>query len=497
MSDPGLQTGDGSSRPGPPPATLAALAGALVVAGCAWLRTDLDRALALQGLAWLTLAAAVCAPLLLPAAVRRSRPSLLGLAPLAVALAVPPLGLWLPAWVVAIPLAALTVAGGGRVATALRWSWRGVAAGLLCAVVLALAVVVHHSASLSQPILAPELARIGELNRDAYYHAALVNGILEQGVASTATDGVRALVYPVGTHYWLAGLAGSTGTPPLLAIPLVVQVLGPPLLLYALGFAGALLGGGGLRQSGIAAVAAILGLFAYDAVGPNSLTNPGTVLFAWPPLAVAAAGRLAPLEPGGRSGAGGLGVAAVAAAAAVLLATVGTLGSGTRPLFDGFYRQMAALQVYGDIERPLRDRSFDWEVVRRGRMFPADVTKLAARSAGQRFLDEVDRLRPAGGRPAVFVPPDNTVFWGLVRSCEAKPLLVPAAAGVPMLLGMPPLAMTDCLDRMVWYDLQKTYGDAHTRALSEAELCLHARERNVDTVIVLGAAGSDAIACEG
>ena len=300
---------------------------------------------------------------------------------------------------------------------------------------------------MSQPILAPELARIGELNRDAYYHAALVNGILEQGVASTATDGVRALVYPVGTHYWLAGLAGSTGTPPLLAI---------------------------------------LGLFAYDAVGPNSLTNPGTVLFAWPPLAVAAAGRLAPLEPGGRSGAGGMGVAAV-----------GTLGSGTRPLFDGFYRQMAALQVYGDIERPLRDRSFDWEVVRRGRMFPADVTKLAARSAGQRFLDEVDRLRAAGGRPAVFVPPDNTVFWGLVRSCEAKPLLVPAAAGVPMLLGMPPLAMTDCLDRMVWYDLQKTYGDAHTRALSEAELCLHARERNVDTVIVLGAAGSDAIACEG
>ena len=256
MFDPGLQTGDGSSRPGPPPATLAALAGALVVAGCVWLRTDLDRALALQGLAWLTLAAAVCAPLLLPAAVRRSRPSLLGLAPLAVALAVPPLGLWLPAWVVAMPLAALTVAGGGS---------RGDGAPMVVARSRRRAPVRRGArarggraphASLSQPILAPELARIGELNRDAYYHAALVNGILEQGVASTATDGVRALVYPVGTHYWLAGLAGSTGTPPLLAI---------------------------------------LGLFAYDAVGPNSLTNPGTVLFAWPPQL----GGWPQLEPGG------------------------------------------------------------------------------------------------------------------------------------------------------------------------------------------------------
>ena len=453
MFDPGLQTGDGSSRPGPPPATLAALAGALVVAGCVWLRTDLDRALALQGLAWLTLAAAVCAPLLLPAAVRRSRPSLLGLAPLAVALAVPPLGLWLPAWVVAMPLAALTVAGGGRVATALRWSWRGVAAGLLCAVVLALAVVVPTR--LVEP--ADPGARAGP-DRRAQSRRVLSRRARERDPRTgRGVDGDRrcARARLPGGH---ALLARRTG-----------------------------------RVDGHAAAA--------GDPGPVRLRR-GRPQFAHqsrhgPVRLAAAAGRLAPLEPGGRSGAGGMGVAAVAAAAAVLLAAVGTLGSGTRPLFDGFYRQMAALQVYGDIERPLRDRSFDWEVVRRGRMFPADVTKLAARSAGQRFLDEVDRLRAAGGRPAVFVPPDNTVFWGLVRSCEAKPLLVPAAAGVPMLLGMPPLAMTDCLDRMVWYDLQKTHGDAHTRALSEAELCLHARERNVDTVIVLGAAGSDAIACEG
>jgi len=118
------------------------------------------------------------------------------------------------------------------------------------------------------------------------------------------------------------------------------------------------------------------------------------------------------------------------------------------------------------------------------RRIPADVGAAVGRGTGARILAAL-KQGPAGD--AVFVPPDNTAYWRFVlggpRPVETLNFL-PAHLGVPLLLGVPP-AEYGVDVASINHALIGRYDDsARSRPVSDAELCRHARARNIARVIV-------------
>jgi len=83
---------------------------------------------------------------------------------------------------------------------------------------------------------------------------------------------------------------------------------------------------------------------------------------------------------------------------------------------------------------------------------------------------------------AVYVPPSNTRFWQTVKNCSAQPMFVPSVTGVPMLFGLPPLAMNCELE---FYGYPDYSPDAHSHEVDQNTLCQHGLARKIDTVFVL------------
>jgi len=109
-------------------------------------------------------------------------------------------------------------------------------------------------------------------------------------------------------------------------------------------------------------------------------------------------------------------------------------------------------------------------------------------AAAARWISE--QAKASGPHPvAVFVPPHNRAFWSphgetpIAGACLQRPFVLPAATGVPMLMGLPP----GCPN----FPYSKGYGhgdygpEARARALPDRELCRHALERRIATVLVL------------
>lgn len=237
---------------------------------------------------------------------------------------------------------------------------------------------------------------------------------------------------------------------------------------------------------------------------------------AWPAIVIAfargaAAAAAGAAPPGSRFGDGAPLVpqlrprrrllaarpAALALGVAAAFAAVGFVGALAGPggLMDPFYRQVAVLLSHADLPIPRR-RSFDRHVLATGGILPREIEGVTTGSEGHKVIEEIRRFTADGASGiAVYAPPDNERFWSVAKVCETKPLFVPAVAGVPMLLGLPPKRLSECLPRMAWYYHRKTYGDAHTRPLSRDELCAHAQRRNFHTVIALGKDRTELVSC--
>ena len=226
--------------------------------------------------------------------------------------------------------------------------------------------------------------------------------------------------------------------------------------------------------------------------------------FAWPPLVITLMREIAAVRPDSITTAKDTWLSALTVGPAQLaMIAVAVLGALTllmgltiaKPLLDPFYRQRTALSYELGLPTVSR-KGFDWDAIRARHVFPPELGKTIGQGLGQRFAQDVHRLAAGSvSKVAVFAPPDNAAFWSLVRPCEAKSLFIPAVTGLPMLLGMPPKSMTECMPGMIWYSQRRQYGDAHTREMSRAELCAHARQRAIDAVIVLGKEQSELIDC--
>jgi hypothetical protein len=114
----------------------------------------------------------------------------------------------------------------------------------------------------------------------------------------------------------------------------------------------------------------------------------------------------------------------------------------------------------------------------------AEFVAAVERGVGPRILAVLGRS-PAGD--AFFVPPGNEGYWifalGGMRSFENLNFL-PAHFGKPMLLGLPPAAYgVDAA--LISGAMLDRYGDgARSRAVSDRDLCGHARARAIDRVVV-------------
>lgn len=252
--------------------------------------------------------------------------------------------------------------------------------------------------------------------------------------------------------------------------------------------------------SGAALVIAVIGVFPRSIPYYFILT---VGWFAWPPLVIALMRQIAAMRPDSIAAAKDTWINALMVGPAQLaMIAVAVLGPLTllmglttaKPILDPFYRQRTALSYELGLPIPSR-KGFDWDAVRARHVFPPELGEATRQGLGQRFANDAHRLAGSGSKVAVFAPPDNAAFWSLVRPCEAKSLFIPAVTGLPMLLGMPPKSMTECMKSLIWYSQRRQYGDAHTREMSRAELCAHARQRDIDRVIVLGKEQSELIAC--
>jgi hypothetical protein len=84
---------------------------------------------------------------------------------------------------------------------------------------------------------------------------------------------------------------------------------------------------------------------------------------------------------------------------------------------------------------------------------------------------------------AVYAPPGNRELWGPPELCQTRPFLIPALAGVPMLMGIP----QECRYLRSWGAFCcRDYDDAsRNRRADPAELCRHAGRRGIESVLVL------------
>lgn len=103
---------------------------------------------------------------------------------------------------------------------------------------------------------------------------------------------------------------------------------------------------------------------------------------------------------------------------------------------------------------------------------------LAAGSGGQ-LVQIVRHAIPQPDRnAAVFIPPENKAFWSRSPTCMEAYNSQVSLTGQPSLLGEPPACDTDAYTA--------DYGTRFkSRTASDAELCEHARQRNIQRVLIV------------
>lgn len=116
------------------------------------------------------------------------------------------------------------------------------------------------------------------------------------------------------------------------------------------------------------------------------------------------------------------------------------------------------------------------------------LTALAAKSAESTGAKIGRLLRDVHASPGdnllVSVAPQFSSFWRLTPICEAAPFLIPAAFGLPLLHGLPPLAEKCQLGAYYGYALYGKDSSA-TGDVDDASLCRLTRQRGFAEVVIL------------
>src|SRR5262245_57443360 len=137
----------------------------------------------------------------------------------------------------------------------------------------------------------------------------------------------------------------------------------------------------------------------------------------------------------------------------------------------------AARQTWGEVG------SFA-EILRSGALFPADVTAAIERSTGGSVLKEVAAAKAqASGPVAVAIRPSNLAYWRMNADCRAQPMLLPALAGTPMLMGLPPPEAACNLGFQ--YGFANYGADSVARDVGRNELCARAAVGGFKSVLLL------------
>lgn len=160
------------------------------------------------------------------------------------------------------------------------------------------------------------------------------------------------------------------------------------------------------------------------------------------------------------------------------VAALQTVGEGG-PLPAGPYEKRRLAEAARESWRELR--SFR-EILRSGVLFPDNVSAAVGASTGGQALREVTAAKAqAPGLMMIAVRASNLSFWRMNADCRAQPMLLPALAGTPMLMGLPPPeAQCDLGFRYGFW----AYGEKSiARDLSQDELC--ARAAPFKTILVL------------
>jgi hypothetical protein len=115
-------------------------------------------------------------------------------------------------------------------------------------------------------------------------------------------------------------------------------------------------------------------------------------------------------------------------------------------------------------------------------MWDSAFRNVVLANAGNQLIQTVwHALNKPDKDVAVFIPPENSAFWSLSGACHEKHNLQVALTGQPSLFGAPP-ASYGC-DPDVYTTL---FGrDNNSRSISDADLCEHARRRNIKRVIIV------------
>ncbi|EJN12806.1 hypothetical protein PMI42_03812 [Bradyrhizobium sp. YR681] len=110
----------------------------------------------------------------------------------------------------------------------------------------------------------------------------------------------------------------------------------------------------------------------------------------------------------------------------------------------------------------------------------ADVARVPRAQSVKTLLDAGLAETP---RSAVFVPPENKLFWSYLQDCRTASLFIPAVLGAPMIRGLSPQEPA-CRNEPNYGFL--AYGaDSVSQPSTDEELCTHATRWGLRTVFVL------------
>jgi hypothetical protein len=115
-------------------------------------------------------------------------------------------------------------------------------------------------------------------------------------------------------------------------------------------------------------------------------------------------------------------------------------------------------------------------------LWGSDFRGVLATSAGSEVIRAVRAAAPTPERDlAVFIPPDNLGYWTLHKTCNDKHNVQVSLTGQPSLLGGPPASLACPIDAHT-----VIYGTNFlARAITDSDLCSHARDRSIRRVLVL------------
>jgi hypothetical protein len=210
--------------------------GLSMIGGLAFLRSGLPTPASLAPLCALLLVAAAVAPFLLPVRLLAPDDALPGIAPAAsLATLMLPLLAFAGAPLVWATVSLVAVAGLWRAARWLRGlSW---SAWLFLAVAAPLTAFHVYPADAATWVWAPETARYGLLDNASYFQTAIAYLVQSYGVPSIGADGLHALHYHFGSHYWFAGIGLAAGSTPLYTYPFARLGVLIPALYFGVSYA--------------------------------------------------------------------------------------------------------------------------------------------------------------------------------------------------------------------------------------------------------------------